>query len=213
VIDPRVLFHVIDLMMGGVGGESGANEILQHRSFTSAERRLINHVVSVVENAMMIAWRDITPVSLRVLRTEVDPRHAAIFRPSDSVINFTVRVRWGVVEGKIQVLLPVTALRPFDEKLAASSVVKAPSSLERGWRQQLEELLMDVPVQAVAVLGTHEIPLRDLLALDVGSVIRLDSDPESAVNVSISGLVQFRGTPVSHHGNVAIKITDVRNKE
>jgi flagellar motor switch protein FliM len=110
-------------------------------------------------------------------------------------------------------MLPVAALRPFDEQLTASSVVTAPSSLTRSWRRQIEELLMDVPIEAVAVLGSHEIPLRDLLALDVGSVIRLDSNPESPVDVSINGLVQFRGTPLSHHGNVAIKITDVRNKE
>lgn len=213
IIDPRVLFHVIDLMMGGVGGDSGANEILQHRSFTSTERRLINHVVEVVESAMLIAWRDITQVSLRVLRTEVDPRHAAVFRPSDSIINFTVRVRWGTVEGNISVFLPVTALRPFDEKLAATSVIKAPSTMERDWGDRIAELLMDVPVEAVAVLGTHSMPLRQVMDLELGSVIRLDSDPDSPIDVTLGGLVQFQGTPLSQHGNVAINITDIRTKD
>jgi flagellar motor switch protein FliM len=213
IIDPRVLFHIIDLTLGGVGGDSDATETLQHRSFTSAERRLINHIVSTIEHALMIAWRDITQVKLRVLRTEVDPRHAAIFRPSDSIVNFTVRVRWGVVEGAIQVLLPVTALRPFDEKLAASSVIKAPSTLERGWKNQIEDLLQEVPIEAVCVLGEKKMPMRALLALEVGSVIRLDTDPDSAIDISLGGLKKFQGTPMSQHGNVAIKLTNVRNKE
>jgi flagellar motor switch protein FliM len=212
VMDPKLLFHIIDLTMGGPGGDCGADEMLQHRSFTSAERRLIGKIVTMVENALQNAWRDITSLGLRVLRAEVDPRHAAILRPGDAVIKFPVRVRWNTVEGKILFVVPVIALRPFDEKLSATAI-KTETSLERSWRSQLVELMKEVPLEATAVLGSSQVKLRDLLSLDVGSVLRLNTDPTSSVDVTLGGLVRFRGVPTSHLGNVAINITDVLDKE
>ena len=61
--------------------------------------------------------------------------------------------------------------------------------------------------------GQEEAAVWSLGFREVGSVLRLDTDPSSDVEVTLGGLTKFYGTPTAHQGNVAIKINDVVTKE
>ena len=68
------------------------------------------------------------------------------------------------------------------------------------------DALGDVEVDLVAVLGRCPFTVRSLLALDCGSVLRLDGAPETPVELQVDGVPVLRGMPVVKDGNLAIEV-------
>jgi flagellar motor switch protein FliM len=58
-------------------------------------------------------------------------------------------------------------------------------------------------------LGAADITVRDLLELEPGDIIQLNSDATLPLDVLVEGLPKFKGIPGLSKGNRAIKITDV----
>ena len=61
-------------------------------------------------------------------------------------------------------------------------------------------------IELVAVLGTRRSFVGEVLAMDVGQVLRLDSVPGQPLSLQVEGVTKLRGMPVIHHGNLAVEI-------
>ncbi len=208
-IDLDLLFHFIDLVMGGPGGSEDAAALVQNRSFTPTERTLVRHLVGYVSAALEQAWADIAPLKLRALRAEVDKRHAAVIAPAERVVNFVSKLEWGAVTGKIALIVPYRGMRPYGRRLEHMAVNSSGGADDEEWGEAITQLLFDVPVQLTAVLGRAEMSLRDIMNLEVGTSLRLDTGPSSTVELQVEGIPRFNVEPTSHNGNVAITLIDV----
>jgi len=71
------------------------------------------------------------------------------------------------------------------------------------------DVLMDVPVHVSAELGGCELPMRDVLHLGAGSVIKLDKNADAPVNLSVNGKLFARGEVIVVENRFAIKITEI----
>lgn len=202
IIEPSITLHFIDLMMGGHGGVMDAASLLGGRGFTRAEQLLVHRFVRFVEEALAKAWARITPLRLRPLRAEVDPRHAAVFMPSDRVAEFKVTAEWGDVSGDIRLVIPMIALRPFEQRLSRTAV-SPPSASDGAWRERLRDALDDVPVLLTAVLGRTTMTVDELLNMNVGDLVRLDRDPHTNLDLMVEGVPRFSVTPAVHAGNMS----------
>lgn len=70
-------------------------------------------------------------------------------------------------------------------------------------------LLADVEVQLSVQLGRVRLPLRELLALDTGSVVELDRSAESPVDVLVNGTLVAHGEVVVVEGEFGVRITSI----
>ncbi len=70
---------------------------------------------------------------------------------------------------------------------------------------QLKKTSMDVRI----ILGTSKITVRDLLSMEKGDVLVLDSSIDSTLPVIVKDQVKFRGRPGMRDGNMAVRITDI----
>ena len=70
-------------------------------------------------------------------------------------------------------------------------------------------LLADVQVELAVELGRVRLPLRDLLSLDVGSVVELDRSAESPVDVLVNGTLVAHGEVVVIDGEFGVRITNI----
>ncbi len=70
-------------------------------------------------------------------------------------------------------------------------------------------LLADVEVSLSVQLGQVALPLRELLALDVGSVVELDRSAESPVDVMVNGRLIARGEVVVIDGEFGVRFTSI----
>jgi flagellar motor switch protein FliN len=70
-------------------------------------------------------------------------------------------------------------------------------------------LVLDVPVSLTIELGSCQLPMREVLQLDVGSVVQLDKSADAPVELSVNGKLIARGEVVVVEDRFGIKITEV----
>ncbi len=67
---------------------------------------------------------------------------------------------------------------------------------------------MQTTANIVVKLGEANIQVRDLMNLEVGDIIQLDTDATMPLNVMVEGIPKFKGIPGLLRGNRAIRITE-----
>jgi flagellar motor switch protein FliM len=205
VVDAKLLVNLFDLLVGGKGGTQ-AVDLLAHRSFTPTERLLIDELMAIFAITVESAWSEVVPVTVSLLRAEVDPRHASVFSPSERVVEFKINVVWGEIEGDIRFVLPMSGLRPFEKRLALTTV-SPPLSSDSEWYDALHEAIEEIPTLLTAVLGHTELTVRKILSLEVGTILRLDRDPTGTIDLEVEGIAKYAVNPRLAHGNLAVTVT------
>lgn len=71
------------------------------------------------------------------------------------------------------------------------------------------DLVLDVPVNVSLRVGTTNISIRDLVSLVEGSVIALDQESGSPMDVLVNGTLIARGEIVVVDDNFGVRLTDV----
>jgi flagellar motor switch protein FliN len=74
------------------------------------------------------------------------------------------------------------------------------------------EFLLDVPIKLTVELGSCQISMRDLLQLNVGSVVQLDKAANASVDLYVNQKLVARGEVVVVEDNFGIKITEILGK-
>lgn len=70
-------------------------------------------------------------------------------------------------------------------------------------------LVLDVPVSLTIELGGCQLPMREVLQLNAGSVVQLDKAADAPVELSVNGKLIARGEVVVIEDRYGIKITEV----
>jgi len=70
-------------------------------------------------------------------------------------------------------------------------------------------IVLDVPVSLTIELGGCQLAMRDVLQLNVGSVVQLDKPADAPVDLSVNGKLIARGEVVVIEDRFGIKITEV----
>jgi flagellar motor switch protein FliN/FliY len=71
------------------------------------------------------------------------------------------------------------------------------------------ERLMDVPVSLTVELGSTQLPMREVLQLNVGSVVQLDKLADEPVELRVNRKLVARGEVVVVENRFGIKITEL----
>jgi flagellar motor switch protein FliN/FliY len=70
-------------------------------------------------------------------------------------------------------------------------------------------LVLDVPVSLTIELGSCQLPMKEVLQLNVGSVVQLDKAADAPVELSVNGKLIARGEVVVIEDRFGVKITEV----
>jgi flagellar motor switch protein FliN/FliY len=70
-------------------------------------------------------------------------------------------------------------------------------------------IVLDVPVSLTIELGGCQLPMREVLQLNVGSVVQLDKAADAPVELSINGKLIARGEVIVIEDRFGVKITEV----
>lgn len=101
---------------------------------------------------------------------------------------------------------PVSAPPPSKEP-SGGKPVPAPAAPVRA--EMGLDFLSDVDVQVRVELGSSKLNVKDVLKLNSGSVVALDSLVGDPVNVFVNDRLVARGEVLVVHDNFAIRITEV----
>lgn len=71
------------------------------------------------------------------------------------------------------------------------------------------DVLLDVPVNLSVELGSCQMPMRDVLQLNVGTVVQLDKVADAPVELYVNRKLVARGEVVVVEDRFGIKITEL----
>lgn len=70
-------------------------------------------------------------------------------------------------------------------------------------------LVLDVPVSLTIELGSCQLPMKEVLQLNIGSVVQLDKPADAPVELSVNGKLIARGEVVVVEDRFGVKITEI----
>jgi flagellar motor switch protein FliM len=125
---------------------------------------------------MREAWTQVIDLRPRLGQIETNPQFAQIVPPSEMVVLVTLETKVGEEEGMMNFCIPYITIEPIISKLSSqfwfSSVRRSSTTQYMG---VLKEKLSTVDMDVVAEIGSINLPVRDVLNLRVGDVVRLSN--------------------------------------
>ena len=170
-IDPSVTFSIIDRLFGGTGQGTKVQ-----RDLTDIEQSVMEGIIVRILANMREAWTQVIDLRPRLGQIETNPQFAQIVPPSEMVVLVTLEAKVGEEEGMMNFCIPYITIEPIISKLSSqfwfSSVRRSSTTQYMG---VLKEKLSTVDMDVVAEIGSINLPVRDVLNLRVGDVVRLSN--------------------------------------
>jgi flagellar motor switch protein FliM len=188
VVDARLVFSLVENVFGGAGSQPK----IEGREFTRIEQAVVDRVIRIALDNMEESWRPVHDVKLELVRSEINPQFAAIVPPSDVVVVITFEVELDASIGTLIICLPYATIEPIRSKLHASFQTER-LEIDHAWVARLKERLMETPVELKIHFGNAQITGNQLLRLQVGDVIMLDTDVEDLLTCTVAGVSKYHG--------------------
>jgi len=202
-IDSSLTYASLDLLLGGKRG--GPPSRPDARPFTAIETRLIKRMVEIVLADAELAFQPLSPVRFVVDRIETNPRFASITRPANAAVLIELKLDMEGRGGMLQMLLPYATIEPIRD-LLLQSFMGEKLGRDHVWEGHLATELWQADLAIEAVLHETELPLKRVLALEVGDTLVFDARPSDLVTLRCGDwtLTQGRVGRIDHH--IAVQV-------
>ncbi|XQW85846.1 flagellar motor switch protein FliM [Thalassotalea piscium] len=201
-MEARLVFILVDNFFGGDGRYHAK---IEGREFTPTERRIIQMLLKLIFEDYKEAWSPVMDVSFEYLDSEVNPSMANIVSPTEVVVISSFHIELDGGGGDFHVALPYSMLEPIRELLDAG-VQSDKEDTDMRWSKALRDEIMDVPVELTTKFLEVDIPLQQIMDLQVGDIIPIEM-PEH-VTVLIEELPSFRAKLGKSRDHVALQIQE-----
>ena len=167
VLDPNLVFLVIDNMFGGDGR---FHTRVEGREFTITEMRIVMGLLHTIFTEYEKAWKSVYPLQIEYMRSEMNTQFANIATPAEVVVAVTFTIEFSGTASEMHICLPYSMLEPIRDQLS-STMNTEHLSTDRRWSNTLRKQLKTASVELVAPLGSADVTLRQIMALKTGDVI------------------------------------------
>lgn len=199
-------YAMIDRLLGGPG--STLEEI---RTPTDVETAILRKESSVMLRALSKAWSTIEPFEVSLEKIETNPQFIQIAPPNEMTILVTLSITIRDVQGFMNICFPSSTLEPISDKLSTrmwtQTAKKSPEVQEK-----LKNMLLLSKLDLTAVLGKTDICISDMLKLQIGDVVRLDSFYQDPIDFDVQGVTVFKSKVGTNKGFYAVQI-EKENKQ
>ncbi|GLQ48897.1 flagellar motor switch protein FliM [Dyella flava] len=200
VMEPRLVFTVIDNFFGGDGRYHAR---IEGRDFTPTENRVIQILLAEVFASMTEAWAPAMHVQFEFLNSEINPQFANIVSPTETVVVSRFHVELDGGGGEIHLTLPYSMVEPIRTMLDAGVQSDRMGERDERWIHFLHEEVMDAEVELSSLLLETEINIGEFLGLRIGDVIPINL-PE-VTTVFAEDVPVFRGQYGQVNGHYAVR--------
>ena len=198
-------FAMIDRMLGGQG-----EPLEKNRDFSEIEMTIVEKMMIVCMQLMREPWKNVVEINPVMERIETNSQFAQIIAPNDMIALVTLNIKIGDVEGLMNVCLPFFTLEDVMDKLNTKFwYANMQKNEEENFEDYIEALIRRVDVPVKAVLGKCQVSVSDFVNLQVGDIIRLDTDVENDLKVYVGNIKKFTALPGSNKDKYAVRVTSV----
>lgn len=167
VLDPNLVFLVVDNMFGGDGR---FHTRVEGRDFTPTEQRIIQGLLGVVFTEYARSWKPVFDISFEYIRSEMNSQFANIATPSEIVISTTFSLEFGGTVADMHICFPYSMIEPIRD-LLYSTMQSDQLSTDQRWIVMLRNQLKNAEVEIAAQLATTTVTLNQILKMKSGDII------------------------------------------
>lgn len=167
VIDPNLVFLVVDNMFGGDGR---FHTRVEGRDFTPTEQRIIQGLLNVIFTEYSRSWKPVYDMSFDYIRSEMNSQFANIATPSEIVVSTTFSLEFGGTAADMHICFPYSMLEPIRD-LLYSTMQSDQLSSDHRWIVMLRKQLKDAEVEIAAKLASTTVTLGQILKLKTGDIL------------------------------------------
>jgi len=202
-IDSSLIYSIVDVLLGGRRGTAAMR--IEGRPYTTIERHLVERLIKLLLHDLELAFEPLSPVKFLFDRLETNPRFATIARPANAAILVKLKVDMEDRGGRIDLLLPYATIEPVRE-LLLQMFLGEKFGRDSIWEGHLATELWSTDLEVQAVLDERSLTLKEVMALEVGSTILLNTSPHSVVELRCGGVPMLGGQMGRIGRSVAIKV-------
>jgi flagellar motor switch protein FliN/FliY len=136
-------------------------------------------------------------IKLSIGKSETKPQFIRLVAPNDIVVVVLFTISVEGFNARMWLCIPYLLLEPIRDKLSYKHL--RDSEMENLWSSKLQEILNDAPVKVTARIGNITQSIGDILNIQEGDLILLDTGPPDLIPVfggKCAQIPRFRG----HYG-------------
>ncbi len=200
VLDPSLVFLVVDNMFGGDGR---FHTRVEGRDFTPTEQRIIRGLLGVVFEEYQRAWQPVHPLVFEYVRSEMNTQFANIATPSEVVIAMSFTLEFSGNSSELHICLPYSMIEPIRD-LLHSAMHSEQASADNRWTTMLTRELQTAEVELVATLASANLTVADVVKLKVGDVVPIEI--QETATTSVDGVPIMASRYGIQSGQYALKV-------
>ncbi len=204
-INPIVAYAMLERLLGGQGDPSARDG-----SLTEIETVLLQKVLRRSFDLYQNAWKNIENLNVKWEAMESNPQFIQIASSNDTVIVIALRVTIGETTDRMTICLPHQIVEPVLPKLSSQQWFSYTMKTNVPQQDKLQQNLDNVRVPVIAELGRATLPVYDLVNLQIGDVIGIETDK---LQVKVGQFTRFIGNPGVQKGHYAVQVDHVINTE
>lgn len=207
---PGTAISIIERLLGGPGKMPP-----KARELTDIEQTLMSSVFNKGMSSLKEAWKNLLPDLQPMLQTlETNPRFVQVSGAGDSVLVLSFEIRLGESTGSMRLCLPYPTVETLLPQLNRQLFISGQKRKEEAQQNSLEvrRQLEHIELRLALLLGETEIQMRDLLALEVGDVLTLQTAIQAELPLQVEHETKFLARPGTIGRKLAAQITQTLDK-
>lgn len=206
---PNIALKIIDKTLGG-----NVEDKIKERNLTEIEAAIIYNLMKNLMGPMKEAWGqayNITPIVEKFFTTT---KLINMTRLNDTVVLIDIKLSIGKDEGLMKFCIPYETIKGITNKIDIKSWLFTevePNTPER--IELLEEKVETSKVDMSVILGETKLKIEDILELQIGDVVTLDTNLKAELPVFVEGIKRFNCRPGTKNNKMAVRITEIIRKD
>ena len=202
-VNSNLIYSIIDVLLGGRRGQTAIR--IEGRPYTTIETNLIKRMIEVVLADAELAFKPLSPVKFNIDRIESNPRFAAISRPANAAILVRLRIDMEDRGGTIELLLPYATIEPIRDVLLQMFMGEK-FGRDSTWEGHLATEIGQAQIAVDAVLYEAQLPLKQIMKLNVGDTLMLEMKSDAMVIVRCGEVTLTEGRMGRVGDRVAVRV-------
>ena len=200
-INPSLVMPMLDVLLGG----AGKVEEDQKHELTEIEQSIVEGVLRVILQDLRTAWAPVAAIDFKVDAVETQPALMQILSSNEAIVAIGFEITMGESRGMMNFGVPSILVKMVGQKFEQQWSLRRRASAGAD-RARVRELAKKAPVRLDARIAGARIPVQDLLRLERGDILSLDTPVRRPVQLYVAGLPKFEAEVISSHGSRGVEV-------
>ena len=187
-----VAYSFVDRQFGGKGNTPSTGDA---RVLTSIERSVMGKVVARTLEDLEATWETLLKIQMSDAELETNPEFMQVAAASDTVLLIAFEINSQHASGLVNLCYPFFTLEPVINLLNVQNWAYREKGRKESEKVHRLSQVTQVMAPIRAVLGKAEVTFEDVLKLQVGDVLKLDTRVKEPTVVFVGTKPKFLGRP------------------